>query len=372
MELLNSIRHAAQRLPVRGQLRDALAFVKRPVYNRRLRQYRATNSMPVGRPRVLILMNAGVGNAIEATPLVQAVRMRWPRSHITIYVPPGDLFDDWCVVDQIVTAPAALGGRKFDLTFEAPTAEGLPQDTDGHPDFGRMQRPSFIGTYFLKPEREYNLDMVRRLGYKGECPPLYVSLRRPCPEPASSARRVIIAPGGKALPMWKNKRWPYYTELTLALLAQYPDAQIWVVGTPQDAYENPQPDNRRVIDARGRLSLNETAWVLKHSALAIGNDCGPMHIADAVQTTLLVIFGATCELKNGPLYKAGTLAADIDCRPCQYVRTKLLSCDDPVCLTELPLETVMDKVRRLLERENPKLHAFDQRTVSEGAWRGDM
>lgn len=372
MGMVNIMRRTAQRLPIRGQLKNALAFVKKPLYNKRLRKYRAAASLPVCRPRVLILMNGGVGNAIEATPLAQAVRMRWPRSHITIYVPPGDLFDDWCVVDQVATRPAEFGGRIFDLTFEAHPAEGLPLNTDGHPDFGRMQRLHFAGTYFLKPEREYNVDMVRRLGFKGKSPPLYVSLRRPCPEPASSARRVIIVPGGKPLPMWKNKRWPYYTQLTVALLAEYPDVQIWVIGTPQDVFENPLPDSPRVVDARGRLSLSETAWVLKHSALAVGNDCGPMHIADAVQSTALVIFGATCELKNGPLYKAVALSADVDCRPCQYEHRQLLSCDDPVCLTELRLEMVMDKVRRLLERENPKLQAFDQRTVSEGARRGGM
>jgi ADP-heptose:LPS heptosyltransferase len=83
-----------------------------------------------------------------------------------------------------------------------------------------------------------------------------------------------------------------------------------------------------------RLSLSETTWVLRHSYLAIGNDCGPMHIAAGVQTRLIILFGPSCEVKNGPLYKGVPLSVPVPCRPCQYGEL-LLSCNDPRCMNEL-------------------------------------
>ena len=90
---------------LREILRPPARAVKSAIHRRRLAAYR---KLPVTRekdPRILIAMNAGVGNAVEATPLVQATRALWPGAELTLYEPPGDLFDDWCVVDNYIRLP---------------------------------------------------------------------------------------------------------------------------------------------------------------------------------------------------------------------------------------------------------------------------
>jgi len=253
------------------------------------------------------------------------------------------------VVDEIVTDPSALSDRTFDCSFQTHEAIGLAPHQGQYPDLGDLRHPPFVGGYFLKPEREYNVDMIRQLGFKGCTPPLYVSMRRPVSGRDTSVRHIAIVPGGNPLPRWKNKRWPYFTELTAALLSEYSDVQIYIVGTSHDHYENPGPRSSRVVDLRGQHSLSETAWLLRHCAMAIGNDCGPMHIADAIQTTSLVLFGPSCELKNGPLYKAIPVSADVVGRPCQYDMKKMEACDNPVCITELHMETVLHEARKHLD-----------------------
>lgn len=347
MGLIGKIHDLATRLPLREQLRNILLALKKPIHEHRLQEYAAAQSRPTGKPAVLVLMNTGIGNAVEATPLVQAIRMHWPRSFITVYDPGGDLFDDWCVPDEITCYPDPLAGRVFDHSFEIWSVNPPIPESDSYPDKGRVHRLPFTGTYFLKPEREYNLDMIRKLGYRGPAPPLYVSMKRPAVGLPEGRPRLCLVPGSKTDFMWRHKRWPYFADLLSDLLQEYPEGHVGIIGGAGDRFDNPHPDDRRVVDLRGRLSLSQTAWVLRHSDLAIGNDCGPMHIADAVQTRSIILFGPSCELKNGPINKAVPLSVPVSCRPCQYGEL-LMTCEDPRCMNELSPDLVMEKVREML------------------------
>ena len=135
-------------------------------------------------------------------------------------------------------------------------------------------------------------------------------------------------------------------------MEKYPDSQICIIGSEADEYQNHCPESNRVLDLRSRLSLAETAWLLRNSALAIGNDCGPMHIADAVQTAGIVLFGPSCELKNGPLYKVIPMSIDIPCRPCQYDPETVKSCCDARCMNEISVDMVLHKAQQLLKARN--------------------
>ena len=160
--------------------------------------------------------------------------------------------------------------------------------------------------------------------------------------------RLCLVPGGKLIHTWRHKRWPYYEELVRALLKEYADAQICILGAGGDSFPGELPRSGQVVDLRGRLSLRETAWVFAQARLAIGNDCGPMHIADAVQTPSLVMFGPTCDLKSGPMYRGVSLHADVACSPCQYDRATLDTCAEPRCMTDLSVGLVLRQIARLL------------------------
>jgi len=168
-----------------GRVYDA----KRALRARKLQRYRDDASAPVIGLRVIIVMNAGIGNAVEATPLVQAVRSLWPRAHMTLIAPAGDLFSGWCVPDRIVASWDEVCGDDVDHTLlawftEAP--EGVPGETH------RAMRA--FPDYLLRPEREVNMDLARELGYRGATPPLFVSLREPADAPPDSPMRISIGP----------------------------------------------------------------------------------------------------------------------------------------------------------------------------------
>lgn len=325
---------------------------KRFIYFRKLKHYRRSDHSSDFSPNVLVVMNSGgIGNAVEGTPLVQAIRALWPNSTITIVVECGELFRDWCVPDHIVYRPQDLKGKTFDHAFFPYCFFNDIGRWKQLCDLGRIHEPRVRHRkYFLKPEREYILDMLKPLGYKGPVPPLHVSVKQPNTGLSESDLRICLVPGAKNEPKWRHKRWPYYGDLAELILAKYPDSQICVIGMKDDPFPAGSLDDSRIIDLRGRLSLAETAWVLKTAHLAVGNDCGPMHIAYAVQTPAIVIFGPTCQIKNAPRNKAVALSVDLPCRPCQY--TDLLeTCQDPCCMKKLGADIVMNKVEQILSRK---------------------
>lgn len=346
MKVIHLLRTIGRHLPLRETLKRPHRALKRVVYARRAKRYRKFINRPFPETKVLVVMNAGIGNAVEATPLVQAIRMLWPRAEITIYPPVGDLFDDWCVVDHVARSADNLNGKSFTHTFV--TCSSLVSECGDYCDLGKVHRVvKLLGPQFLKPERQYNLDMIRRLGYKGLTPPLYVSIREPENTFPSSPPQICLIPGSKLLRVWRNKRWPYFGELTEVLLKEHETARVFFLGTREDQVPSGVFRSPRVIDLRDRLTLRETAWVLRHANLAIGNDCGPMHMADAVQTPSIIIFGPTCELKNGPMYKSIVATNAFKCALCQY-NGDFLSCENPVCMTELSPDIVLKHADSLL------------------------
>lgn len=339
--------------PVSKTAASGFFKLKHFVYSRKLKHYRRSDHFSDFSPKVLVVMNSGgIGNSIEGTPVVQAIRTLWPSCTITLVTLPGELFRDWCVPDRIIDTPQDLKGKSFDHAFFTYCLFNDISYWKQLCDIGRIHEPRVrFRKYFLKPEREYILDMLRRLGYKGAAPPLYVSVKKPNFETGGSDLRICLVPGAKNEPEWRHKRWPYYGDLAEAILAKYPDSQICVIGMKDDPFPKEALADSRVIDLRGRLSLSESAWVLKTAHLAVGNDCGPMHIAYAVQTPSIVIFGPTCQIKNASAGKALALSTDIPCRPCQY--TDLFrTCPDPCCMKELTTQLVMDKAEQILSRRD--------------------
>lgn len=293
-------------------------------------------------------MGGGIGNVVEAAPLIQALRVIWPKSHLTFATSHVNLFEDWCVINRLISEPDQVAGEVFDHAFLA----YLYEDKNVWADFcqvGTWHAPRiWKHSWFLKNEREYYVDMARRCGFKGLCPPGYVNIREPLSKPNDAALRIGVAACGSNEVMWRHKRWPYYSELINRLISEHPGIQICIIGSSQDELPD-LPKNSNALDLRGAYTLSETAWLLRHCDLVIGNDCGPMHIADAVQTNGFVIFGPTCVIKNGPRNKIVPLIeADCGCSPCQYT-AKIKTCEDAICMRNLKSDEVYRKIEALLK-----------------------
>ena len=76
----------------------------------------------------------------------------------------------------------------------------------------------------------------------------------------------------------------------------------------------------RAVDIAGETTVGLLPALLAKAALFLTNDSGPMHIAAAVGTPVVALFGPTSAVRTGP-YGAGhrVLAGQVACSPCSAV-----------------------------------------------------
>src|SRR5216117_1256548 len=162
---------------------------------------------------------------------------------------------------------------------------------------------------------------------------------------------VALAPGS----IWGSKRWPYYPELAHWLAAK--GTPVVVVGGPADADEGSQivaavAASQRVAatNACGQLTRRQSAALIARAALLVTNDSAPLHLATAMGTPVVALFGPTAtEFGFGPL-RPGDVALGIDslqCRPCSSHGPPRCPLGHHRCMRELTVPAVFAAIEGL-------------------------
>ncbi len=127
---------------------------------------------------------------------------------------------------------------------------------------------------------------------------------------------IALAPGS----VWATKRWPHYPALAQLLAGR---ARIVVVGGAEDgplAREIADAaGDSSVVDATGRFTLLASAELIGRARVIVCNDSAPLHLASAVGTPTVAIFGPTVPAFGfGPLAGRSAVVEDdlLACRPC--------------------------------------------------------
>jgi heptosyltransferase-2 len=149
---------------------------------------------------------------------------------------------------------------------------------------------------------------------------------------------IAIAPGS----IWGTKRWPYYPALAAAL-----EGPLVLIGGSDDAGladEVVGAAPGRAWSATG-ATLRVSAALIRRARLLITNDSAPLHLATAVGTPLLAIFGPTVPEQGFGPRGSRSLAlghAGLGCRPCSAHGPQVCPLGHHRCMRELPVETVAE------------------------------
>jgi heptosyltransferase I len=166
--------------------------------------------------------------------------------------------------------------------------------------------------------------------------------------PVDGARWIALQPGAR----WSNKRWPveFYAELVRLLAPTNPALRFAILGGEKDRELGKvisRVEPARCLDLTGCLSLPEMVEWVRLSALMVSNDTGPMHVAAALGTPVVALFGPTEPRRTGPYRQLDhVLRLDLPCVPCfksccHYVK--------PLeCLRALPPAAIFDAVQKQL------------------------
>ncbi len=155
---------------------------------------------------------------------------------------------------------------------------------------------------------------------------------------------VALAPGS----VGASKRWTYYPEAARLLAERGLD--VWVVGGPGEkalAAEIVAAGGPRVRDLTG-TDLRNGILAMAAASVAISNDSGLMHIAAAIGTPTMGIFGPTSPYLWAPL---NGLAATVQTKtvlPCQPCQRAVCTMNDHRCMRDIPAADVVGITERVL------------------------
>ncbi len=158
---------------------------------------------------------------------------------------------------------------------------------------------------------------------------------------------VVLAPGGarnvRDFVPWK--RWPISRWAEVSINLQKKGYRVFLVGGLADRSEIASVDG---INLAGELSWGETAALISGATLFAGNDSGPAHLAVAVDTPALVLFGPT---DPDSLYEKNSIVSicgTVSCSPC-YANSVFPGCDgEEDCMKSIDTERVLNALEGML------------------------
>jgi heptosyltransferase-2 len=171
----------------------------------------------------------------------------------------------------------------------------------------------------------------------------------------STAEIVALMPGAEYGPA---KRWPlqHYADLASRLVGV--GIEVWVLGSEKERGIGESlrgaVDDARVHNLCGKTSLGEVVDLLSSAKVAVTNDSGLMHVAAAVRTHVVALYGSSSPQFTPPLTDAkDVFYRALDCSPCFERCCPLAHLE---CLRGIPVDSVCSSVVTALG--GPQLGAY--------------
>jgi lipopolysaccharide heptosyltransferase I len=167
----------------------------------------------------------------------------------------------------------------------------------------------------------------------------------------------IIQNGGRLVTChptarWSSKLWPEENFATLAKeMVEELEVEVVFTGSTGDRSMVSriirQAGDKGLHNWAGTTSLRELAYLFRQAETVVSTDSGPMHLAAALGTPVVALFGPTAPWRTGP-YGEGhkVLRTGVECSPC-FQKT----CDSRECMVALPVNDVLQAVAEQLEKE---------------------
>ncbi|MEO6222028.1 MAG: lipopolysaccharide heptosyltransferase II [Vicinamibacterales bacterium] len=305
--------------------------------------------------RVVIRAPNWLGDAVLALPAMTALRKHFAHASITLAAPAAvaALFreDTGVRPDAVLVLPPsereavrAMRDGKFDLGVLFPNSfrSAWVLRRAGVRERWGMAR-GFRGVLLTRRSRaggkgghhaDYYRALVRGLGIECDNSPPTLAVSETSKAGAvtllsragvaGDARLIGVAPGAA---YGQAKQWPpkRMAEVIARLVREH-DATCLLVGAAHDRtaareieswLRSNAPDAQlRVIDFVGRTDLGSLVGLAAMCRVFVSNDSGAMHVAAALGTPVVAMFGPTDERATRPLGAAEVLTADVFCRPC--------------------------------------------------------
>lgn len=340
--------------------------------------------------RILIRGVNWVGDSVMTIPALRQLRRIFPRAHLTLLIRPSlvGLFREADFVDEVLPlelrsvreywrAAAALRARRYEMAVLLPNAFGAALLTYaaripirvGYPTDGRgwllTHRIPLAPGWRRQHQVYFYLHLVTELerrflgtedsAFADLSPRLTVSEERKREALAFLAERgvdvsrkiVVVNPGAvnSRAKQWLPERFAAVGDALL----ERGDTSVVLIGTPAEraTSEAVRRHMRRApVIVTGETDVALMVAIVSCAHLVISNDTGAAHVAPAVGTPVIVLFGPTEDFATRPFSdRALVIRKPVACAPCMRRECPI----DHRCMTEITVEDVVRPALRLLE-----------------------
>lgn len=361
--------------PFTGMLAYALEKISNPFVKREININEVKN--------IAVVLLQGIGNTVLFLPALDMIEKNFPRSKIFIIASKENrellstyknfiLMEYPSKMNFLSRMRFLLKTRKnnFDLViYGYPNMDIWPtilcvlmggyrllsNYTVGFYDNCDFLNNKSIGCDWEKSDVTQNIKMIQAMNIKTEnfdVPKLKV------PKDAEEKSiRYLRAAGekvkicihiGAGVPI---KKWPaeHFAELTNLIVKKYGYSVVLIGGKSEETELKDYLKYIKVsiINLVGKLSVIETAAVIKKCDVLVSNDSGPMHIGTAVGTRVIALYGpSTGVIRTQPVAKnSKVLTLKLPCSPCISAAKMICPLGTHFCLKGLEPQTVLDEIR---------------------------
>lgn len=169
-------------------------------------------------------------------------------------------------------------------------------------------------------------------------------------EDVSSTDRLIALNIGTT---WRTKRWDIanFVEVIQQIAHLAPDVRTVLTGSSNElALAEALPTSLPIINLIGKTSILQLGALLERCEVCLTCDSGPMHIAAAVGTPTVALFGPTSPVRHKPYGTGHTIIEKpVECRPC-YKRTCHHQAAPHLCMTEISTAEIVKALETKLHQ----------------------
>ena len=333
---------------------------------------------------ILVIRPGGIGDAICTLPFIKKLKESYPNARISVLAMPRnkEIFENNSDINQLFIFEDAkainpvyllkflktLKKQDFDIVFDLEQWYRFPAVISWI--VGNKIRVGYATNekkFLYNKKIEYSQNRYEVLCFLDQLKILDITIKEDCQpnltvfskditfvnqflKKRNIKKFIIIAPCAyKTEKMWPKER---YTDLINEIINKF---QIILLGGKDEAsvinYIASKIDKKeKIISIAGELTIMQCAAIIKKAKLSIGGDTGLMHIAAAVGTPTISLFGPTIKEKWAPRGKNHyVISKNLKCSPCAYgLFAHIPKCKKGArCMNSISVREVLDGLKVL-------------------------
>jgi len=340
-------------------------------------------SPPFNPQRILVIKLRYIGDVLLCTPILRALKQQFPSAHMTCLVNPGteEVLQHNPYLDDVLLVVRSgwlsqlqwlrgIRTRKFDCVIDLTDGDraalitaltGAARTIGFNNEArwrGRLYSHCVSAKYGSMPMVDYFSQALSFMGYEMSLgdPEVFVG-----EEEERSAWNLLetMNLAGKPWVMihptarYPFKAWPPERFACLSDCLAENDLPVVLVGNQADQKTAHLIQNKAQLcpcSLVGQTTFLELAALMKHCALFVGNDSGPMHLAAAVGCPVLALFGPSNPYVWGPKgNRVSVIYKGMECEQCYHA-----GCfrGEKSCMRMISVEEVYAKALDMLSGKN--------------------